>query len=600
MNVCLPRRLLAALGLALLPAGALAQGFNNDWVTYALDQSRISASPSLGVVDTEEKDYAWGDLDQDGWTDLVSVRKQPFSTPGKRANVLYMNENGVLTDRTALYATMSDVPGDQGFLTPTNDRDVALADVDQDGWLDIVTATTYGSSSEPKSLTHPRVYINRGKDGQGNWLGFRYESGRIPTLGSAGPNFCAVAAGDMTGDGYPDLFFSGYSGWNDVLLINNGSGFFANESTLRMTSQMLSSSFGTSAVVVDLNLDAAADVVKDSALGGNGVSAIYNNPSNVGYFNIYDNFHGGFAAYHVTTGDLNNDGRPDVVVSDDGSDRYRYNLGTDPLGRVTWGPAKTFQFVTGGDDGFGSNNLVADLDGDGWNDVLICDVDVDISGCNRRMHIYHNPGGAVGSQPTLIEEAGSSPAWRGVAGMLSSDLTGVHDVAVFDLDNDGDMDMIVGRCSGTFAWINQGGCDGSPQTYCTAKVNSQGCSPSIGSQGAPSASQGSGFTVSTTNLLDNKFGLYFYSKTGAGSAPFQGGTLCAQAPLVRTATSNSGGSPPCGGMLSMDFNAHIASGADPALVGGQQVWIQTWSRDPGFAPPNNTSLSDALSFTICP
>jgi hypothetical protein len=48
----------------------------------------------------------------------------------------------------------------------------------------------------------------------------------------------------------------------------------------------------------------------------------------------------------------------------------------------------------------------------------------------------------------------------------------------------------------------------------------------------------------------------------------------------------------------MDFNAYIASGKDPALVAGQDVWLQTWGRDP--ASPSTTSLSDALSFPICP
>jgi len=136
--------------------------------------------------------------------------------------------------------------------------------------------------------------------------------------------------------------------------------------------------------------------------------------------------------------------------------------------------------------------------------------------------------------------------------------------------------------------------------YCTAKTNSAGCAPSIAASGVVSASAGSGFTISTQNVLDNKFGVYFYSKSGPSGLPFQGGILCAQVPLVRTLLSNSGGTPPCGGSFQMDFNAYIASGKDPALVAGQQVWLQTWSRDPGFAPPNNTSLSDALSFTICP
>jgi hypothetical protein len=141
---------------------------------------------------------------------------------------------------------------------------------------------------------------------------------------------------------------------------------------------------------------------------------------------------------------------------------------------------------------------------------------------------------------------------------------------------------------------------GAIATYCTAKANSAGCLPAVAASGTPSASAGSGFTISTKDVLDNKFGLYFYGKSGPSNVPFQGGTLCAQLPLVRTMLQNSGGTAPCGGTFQIDFNAYVASGADPALLSGQQVWLQTWSRDPGFAPPDNTSLSDAISFVLCP
>ena len=68
-------RISMVAGVVLFLAGqASAQ-----WVTFTNQTaSRLSAAPANGSADTEEKDYAWGDVDKDGDTDLVSVRKQPF------------------------------------------------------------------------------------------------------------------------------------------------------------------------------------------------------------------------------------------------------------------------------------------------------------------------------------------------------------------------------------------------------------------------------------------------------------------------------------------------------------------------------------------
>jgi hypothetical protein len=145
-------------------------------------------------------------------------------------------------------------------------------------------------------------------------------------------------------------------------------------------------------------------------------------------------------------------------------------------------------------------------------------------------------------------------------------------------------------------------CTGNVTIYCTAKVNSAGCTPAIIFAGSPNASVGSGFLISTTQVLNNQFGLYFYGKNGPDNLPFKGGTLCMRPPHVRTQLQNSSGTgtPPCTGVYNFDFNTYIASGKDPALVAGCQVWLQTWSRDPAFAPPNQVGLSDALTFVICP
>jgi len=145
-----------------------------------------------------------------------------------------------------------------------------------------------------------------------------------------------------------------------------------------------------------------------------------------------------------------------------------------------------------------------------------------------------------------------------------------------------------------------GPCSGDPLVYCTAKTHSNGCVPQIGWMGTPSASAGSGFLVTSTNTLDNKSGLLFYSTFGPKALAYQGGWLCVKSPTVRTSLQNSGapGTPPCSGEFSFDFNAHIASGSNPSLVPGVQVWAQYWSRDPQAS--FQTNRSDALAFHICP
>lgn len=138
------------------------------------------------------------------------------------------------------------------------------------------------------------------------------------------------------------------------------------------------------------------------------------------------------------------------------------------------------------------------------------------------------------------------------------------------------------------------------KTYCTAQVNTLGCSAAYGVAGWPSASQSSGFLLTVSNLRNLKNGVPFYGLAGPASSPFNGGTLCVQPPLRRIAVLNAGGSPSgddCTGAVTYDFNAYIALGLDPGLALGAVVHTQYWSRDPG-APPSNTNLSNALEFCI--
>jgi hypothetical protein len=133
--------------------------------------------------------------------------------------------------------------------------------------------------------------------------------------------------------------------------------------------------------------------------------------------------------------------------------------------------------------------------------------------------------------------------------------------------------------------------------YCTAKTNSQGCTPAIGWSGVPSASSPAPFLITAGGILPGTVGVLVYGTSGAASIPFQGGFLCMGAPS-RTQGFSSGGSAPCTGSFSYDFNALVQSGQGVGLAAGKQVQAQFWSRDTGFAPPNASSLTDAVQFVI--
>ena len=138
-----------------------------------------------------------------------------------------------------------------------------------------------------------------------------------------------------------------------------------------------------------------------------------------------------------------------------------------------------------------------------------------------------------------------------------------------------------------------------PDTYCTAKVASTGCLPSMTALGMPSDSFAPGYHLRVLDVINNQNGLIFYG-FGAAAAPFLGGVLCVQPPLARTTIMNSGGTPlssDCSGSFLFDIAAWIRAGNGPGQP-GDTLFAQCWFRDP--ADVNNVGLSDGLSFAFCP
>jgi hypothetical protein len=138
-----------------------------------------------------------------------------------------------------------------------------------------------------------------------------------------------------------------------------------------------------------------------------------------------------------------------------------------------------------------------------------------------------------------------------------------------------------------------------PAIYCTAKVNSQGCTPSIAASGSISFTEADSLTIAATSVLPGAPGVMIWSRSAA-AIPFLGGTLCLGTPLSRTPTQFAGGVPgdPCSGAYSYLMTHAELSAA--GVVAGSSVYAQYYSRDNGYPMPQNIGLTDAVHIVMRP
>ncbi len=238
---------------------------------------------------------------------------------------------------------------------------------------------------------------------------------------TAGAAPYTVAVGDLDGDGKPD-----------VAVANEGSGML---SIFRNTSTTGSCDFATKAdfatgvsprgvAVGDVDGDGKPDVVVTNN-GGTTIS-VYRNTSTIGAITLDPkvDFAMGNGPNTVAIGDVDGDGKADLVVASE------FSSGMISIFRNT-GNVGTISFAAKVDSLTGSGPwgvAIGDLDGDGKPDI------VNANAGNNTISVFRNTstGGSISLDPKVDFATGSYPLG----------------VAIGDVDADGKPDVVVTNYSG--------------------------------------------------------------------------------------------------------------------------------------------------------
>ncbi len=409
------------------------------------------------IIDADGSGVGLIDYDNDGWLDIYMVNGSTFdamdgkSTP-PHAALFHNNHDGTFTDVAAQAGV-------------TNDRwgyGVAIGDFDNDGWPDIAV-TNWGKN---------RLYHN---NHNGTFTDVAEKAGIQLGNWSSG-----VTWGDYDGDGKLDLFISGYihfdrahlpysgnaevgyaqclfrgevgmcgprglKGEPDHLFHNNGDGTFTDVSVQAGVSDP-PRYYGFTSVFVDLNDDGKPDllVANDST-----PSYLYINQGH-GKFEE-DSYSAGFAvnkdgrevaSMGLAVGDYDNDGRLDILDTDF-SDDYKvlyHNDGHAEFTDVSYaaGIALPTRPFLGWGDGF------LDYDNDGWKDIFM------VNG-----HVYPDAGergwGTTYAERPLLfhnQRNGKFALVPAVEGTGLADVIPGRGAAFGDLFNDGKIDVVINPIDG--------------------------------------------------------------------------------------------------------------------------------------------------------
>ena len=284
-------------------------------------------SPARYFVGTNPSVVALGDLDQDGWTDIVTG-----NVNGQSVSIL-RNAGGTFTGPTQMPV---------GGLAP---RGVAVGDLDQDGWPDIVSANTNSNDVT--------VFLATGQGGFPS--GVRFATG-------AGPQF--VRIGDVTGDGHPDLCTANQVADTVGVLAGDGSGGFSPHALYPVSNNPMR------IYLADLTNDGREDLVAVCSVLDTITTSIHVFVQDAtGTLQQTGVHHAGITPSSTCLVDIDQDGSLDIVKADAKAHNVTVFRGdgaggfSSPVGYLVG------QLTTscGGDPG---HLGVADMDGDGKPDLI--------------------------------------------------------------------------------------------------------------------------------------------------------------------------------------------------------------------------------------
>ena len=255
-------------------------------VTALLGNGDGTFRPAISTVMTNADPLvvAAADLNGDGKSDLVAggVYYDEWETRSSVVSVLYGNGAGGFND-VGWYNVGDGTP-----------EDIMVADLNRDGRADVVTTTHDFYPSGGHIVT---VLLGSATGALNLEFPMQFDTGESPH---------ALAVGDFTGDGVPDVVTAGQT---VEVLRGYGNGTFAPP-----VSNSASSPYLYAVAAADFNGDGKSDVVvEDSATGaaevllGRGDGTLSLASEDV------------VGATAVAAGDFNGDGRPDVATANYGS-----------------------------------------------------------------------------------------------------------------------------------------------------------------------------------------------------------------------------------------------------------------------------------------